>query len=89
MWIAFALQKQCKSYSHFDSKTINVFENTLTSTVNKFVINKLVQLTMLWTTGPRCMHQRRHDDNVIEEYEELQSNIDQTPQNDILIVQGQ
>ena len=31
----------------FCSKNINVFENTLATTVNQFVINKLVKLTML------------------------------------------
>ena len=31
----------------FCSKNINVFENTLATTVNEFVINKLVKLTML------------------------------------------
>ena len=35
---------------------INVFENALATTVNKFVMNKLVKLKMLWTTGPRCPH---------------------------------
>ena len=44
----------CKSYSHFSSKNTNVFENTLTTIVNKFVINEFVKLTMLWTTGPWC-----------------------------------
>ena len=38
------------SYSHFCSKNINVFENTLDTTV---VINVLVQLPMLWITGPK------------------------------------
>ena len=42
----------CNSYSHFCSININVFENTLATTVNKFVINKLVKLTVLWTSGP-------------------------------------
>ena len=42
-----------KSYSHFYSKNINVFENTLAKTVYDFVINEFVQLRMLWTTGPR------------------------------------
>ena len=46
--VAFALQ----SYSHFLSKNLNVFENTLDTTVNKFVINELVKLKVLWTTGP-------------------------------------
>ena len=42
----------CKSYSLFCSKNINVFENALATTVNAFVINKLIKLTMLWITGP-------------------------------------
>ena len=38
----------CKSYSHFCSKNINAFENTLATTVNEFVINKLNNQRMLW-----------------------------------------
>ena len=35
-------------YSHFCSKNITVFENTLATTVNEFVmINELLKLTML------------------------------------------
>ena len=49
MWVAFA------SYSHFCSKNINVLENTLATTVNEFVINELVKLTMLWIAGPTCI----------------------------------
>ena len=45
-------ERHCKSYSHFSSKNVNVFENTLATTVHE-VINKLVNLTMLWTTVPR------------------------------------
>ena len=37
----------CKSYSHFCSKNIHVFENTIASAVSEFVINGLVKLTML------------------------------------------
>ena len=48
MWVAFALQKLLT----FLQQNINVFENTLATIVNKFVINKLVKLTMLWRTGP-------------------------------------
>ena len=48
MWVAFALQ----NYSHFCSKNINVLENTLATTVNKFVINEIVKLMMLSTTEP-------------------------------------
>ena len=44
----------CKSYSHFCSKYINVhaFENTLATIFNGFLINEIVKLTMLWTSGP-------------------------------------
>ena len=35
----------------FAAKRVIVFENILTATVNEFVINKLVKLTVLWTTG--------------------------------------
>ena len=40
------------SYSHFCSKNMNVFENTLSTTVDEFVINKLVKPTLFCTTGP-------------------------------------
>ena len=36
-----------KNVSRFCSKNINVFENTLTTTANMFVINKLIKLTVL------------------------------------------
>ena len=36
-----------KSTHIFAAKNINVFENTLATTVNKFVLNGLVKLTML------------------------------------------
>ena len=52
MWVAFAMQKLL---TFFQQKNINVFENTLiATTVNEFVINELVKLMMLWTTGPCC-----------------------------------
>ena len=41
-----------KSTHIFCSKNINVFENTLATTFNKFVINKLVRLMMLEQLGP-------------------------------------
>ena len=44
MWVAFAFS--------FYSKTINIFENTLATTVNEFFINELVKLMMLCTTEP-------------------------------------
>ena len=47
----------CKNYSHFCSKNINVFENTLaTIIVKEFDIFELVKLTSLWTTRPRNSH---------------------------------
>ena len=46
MWVA-------KSYSHFFSKSTCEFDIVLTRTVNILTTNKLVELTMLWTTGPR------------------------------------
>ena len=42
-------------HSHFCSKNINVFENTLATTVNKFVNKELIKLTILGTTGPRLI----------------------------------
>ena len=35
----------------FCSKKINVYENTIATKVNEFVINQPVKLTMLWRTG--------------------------------------
>ena len=42
----------CKSYSQFCSKNINAFQNTSATPFNEFVINEIVKLTMLKTTGP-------------------------------------
>ena len=50
--IFFAEKKGEQKLLIFAAKNINVFENTLATTVNKFVINEPVKLTMLWTTGP-------------------------------------
>ena len=33
-------------------KNIDVFENTLATTVNEFIIYELIKLTTLWKTGP-------------------------------------
>ena len=41
-----------KAIHIFAAKNVNVFENNLATTVNEFVINKLVKLTILCTTGP-------------------------------------
>ena len=46
----------CKIYSHFCSENTNVFENTLATTVNEFVIFELVKLIILWTTKPRMWY---------------------------------
>ena len=51
MWVAFALQK----LHTFLQQNNNAFENTLATIVNEFVINKLVNLTMLQTTGPKYL----------------------------------
>ena len=45
-----------KSYSHFFSKNICELDIVLSRTVNILTTNELVKLTMLWTTGPRCIH---------------------------------
>ena len=44
MLVAVALQ----TLLTFLQQNINVFENTLATTVNKFFINELVKLMMLW-----------------------------------------
>ena len=44
----------CKSYSHFFSKNTCDLDIVLTRTVNTLTTNKLVKLTMLWTTVPRA-----------------------------------
>ena len=50
--LIFFAEKMWGATHIFSAKNINVFENTLATIVNKFVINKFVKLTMLWTTGP-------------------------------------
>ena len=44
MWIFFA--EIAKATHIFCSKNINVFENTLATTVNEFAINKDIKLTI-------------------------------------------
>ena len=44
MWVAFA-----KATHIFSAKIIKVFENTLATTVNEFVINELIKPMILWT----------------------------------------
>ena len=41
----------------FLQQKYHVFENTLTTTVNEFVIYELVKLTMLWTIEPCIIYQ--------------------------------
>ena len=45
-------KKNCNSYTYFCSKNISVFENTLATTVNEFVIYEFVKLKMLLTISP-------------------------------------
>ena len=40
------------SYSHIFSKNTWELDNILTTAVNILTTNKLVKLTILWTTGP-------------------------------------
>ena len=44
--------------THIFAEKINVFENTLVTTANEFVINELVKLMLLWTT--RSCSKRTH-----------------------------
>ena len=43
----------------FAAKNINVFESTLATTVNEFIINRLIKLTMLWTTEARTFQLKK------------------------------
>ena len=54
IWEALALQELLTFFQQIISM---YFKNTLATTLNKFVINKLVKLTMPWTTGPRIFGQ--------------------------------
>ena len=36
---------------HILQQIINVFENTFATTVNEFVMNELVKITVLWKMG--------------------------------------
>ena len=56
MRVDFALQKLL---TFLQQKYINVFENTSAITVNEIVINELVKLTMLWTTGPSMLNVKK------------------------------
>ena len=49
MWVAFAF---AKATHIFFSKNICELDIVLTRTFNILTTNKLVKLTMLWTTGP-------------------------------------
>ena len=46
------MQKQCKSFSHFFNKKYQSFWLYSRKTLTSWPLNKLVKLTMLWTTGP-------------------------------------
>ena len=47
LFFFFSAKKKKKNKIHLCSKNINVFENTFATTVNEFVINKLIKLTTL------------------------------------------
>ena len=49
MWIAFAMQKLL---TFFQQKNIRILCIESTKIVNEMIPNELVNLTMLWTTGP-------------------------------------
>ena len=51
MWVAFAF---AKATHIFFSKNICELDIVLARTVNILTTIKLIELTMLWTTGPRC-----------------------------------
>ena len=53
-WFKVSAQLICKSYSHFFSKNTSELDIVLTRTVNILTTNKLIKLTMLWTSGPSC-----------------------------------
>ena len=50
MWVAFAVQKLL---TFSQQKIIIILYIESAKTVNEMTLNKLVKLTMLWTTGPR------------------------------------
>ena len=52
MCVAFAFAKATRI---FFSKNTGELDIVLTRTVNILTTNKLVKLTMLWTTGPRIL----------------------------------
>ena len=49
MWVAFAVQKQL---TFFQQKISEIYCIESTKTVNEMTLNKLVKLTMFWTTEP-------------------------------------
>ena len=50
MWVAFAVQNLL---TFFPAKNIRILYIESAKTVNKMILNELVKLTTLWTTGPR------------------------------------
>ena len=51
MWVAFAVRKLL---TFFQQKNIKILYIESAKTVHEMTLNKLVKLTTLWTTGPRC-----------------------------------
>ena len=66
--------KKCiaKTNLILQQKNVNVFENTLATTVNQFIVSKLIKLMILWTTGPRIL---KHLDPVVQSVVSLTSSL--------------
>ena len=47
-------KKSVSSFSYICSKTINVLKSILATSSNEFVINKLIELTIICTNEPRA-----------------------------------
>ena len=56
MLVAFAVQKLL---TFFSAKNIRILYIESAKTVNEMTLNKLVKLTMLWTTGLWWLHYNR------------------------------
>ena len=49
----------------FSAKNIRILYIEVSKTVNEMTLNELVKLTMLWTTGPRILHDIQTDMNIL------------------------
>ena len=57
MWVAFAVQK-LHVLTFFSAKNIRILYIESAKTVNEMILNELVKLTTLWTTGPWSVFNR-------------------------------